>query len=72
LTLIELMASDTPRYELRQPIPGMRHNKTEKLVPHRFPIKGGLTYCEVVARTVTQNNALFSMLVKRAASGEAN
>lgn len=31
-----------PRYELRLPKPGLRHDTHPRIVPHRFPIKGGL------------------------------
>lgn len=31
-------------YEVREPKPGFRHQERTNLIPHRFPIKNGLTF----------------------------
>jgi hypothetical protein len=41
-------AMDARVWEMRHPIPGLRHNSKTILVPHRFPVKGGLTWVEAM------------------------
>lgn len=35
-------------WEIRHPIPGLRHNSKTILIPHRFPVKDGLTWHEAM------------------------
>lgn len=35
------------RWEVRHPSPAVRNDKQTRLVGHRFPIKGGLTFRDV-------------------------
>lgn len=35
------------RWEVREPNPSVRHDTRTRLVGHRFPIKGGLTFRDV-------------------------
>lgn len=63
--LADLMATpQSPNVEVRQPKPGLRHNQSELLVYHRFPIKGGLTSTQVLTRMIEQSNPLFTHLKK--------
>jgi hypothetical protein len=45
-----------PRWEVRE------RNGKRQFVPHRFPIKGGITSAEVLSRNVTATNLLFERL----------
>ncbi len=64
--LMELAGGlDVPRFELRKPAPGLRHDAHERIIPHRFPIKGGLTAAEVMWRNVSAGNALLSRMLER-------
>lgn len=53
------------RWELREPIPGLRHNQKPKWISHRFPIKGGKTDQEMMWSLVSEKNALAQHLIKR-------
>ena len=62
----ELMSSHSlPTIEVRQPKPGLRHNQSEKLVYHRFPVKGGITSDQVLIRLIEKNNALLSHMLSK-------
>jgi hypothetical protein len=74
MDILDAVSLDVPRFELRKPDARLRHDKAERIVRHRFPIKGGLTGREVntrlaaeVAEVISLNNALFARLMKRAA-----
>ena len=58
-------ASTDKRWEVRAPKPGLRHNATQRLVPHRFPVKNGLSSDEVIVRQIEQGNAFYRMMLKR-------
>lgn len=53
---------DRTVYEVRHPKPGLRHNTETKYVHHRFPVKGGKTFSQMVEMTMMQTNPLFAML----------
>jgi len=38
----------TPYYEVRGPAPGLRHNADTIFVPHRFPVKDGISWRDVM------------------------
>lgn len=61
-TMMEL--GSRPTVEVRQPKPGLRHNKSEMLVHHRFPVKNGISQNQVMVRIIEKNNALLSMMIK--------
>jgi len=37
-------------YEVREPRPGIRHDRITRYIPHRFPVKGGLSFAQVQVR----------------------
>lgn len=55
----------SPRWELRKPDPALRHDKRERFVRHRFPIKGGFNGVQVMTSLLEADNALLAMLRKR-------
>lgn len=69
LTYRDMLASwyDTPTWEKRKSIEGLRHNKTDKWVNHRFPVKGGFTRADVILHRMQQSNPLLDYLSKRGA-----
>jgi hypothetical protein len=46
--------------EVREPIPGLRHNQQTVYVRHRFPVKGGIDSAEHIARIIESSNPLFN------------
>jgi len=67
--LMEQMFGDlSARFEVRPPLPGKRHNQSPIVVAHRFPVKGGLTPAQVMARNLSENNALLSHLKKKSST----
>ncbi len=51
------------QWEIRKPIPRLRHNQEAKLVHHRFPIKNGLTMAEALAWMSQQSSGLLTRLL---------
>lgn len=49
-------------YELREPKPGLRHNKSPQIIQHRFPIKNGLTWRETMVRISQKRNLLLDLV----------
>jgi hypothetical protein len=60
-----VMSQGAKHWELRQPIPGMRHNQEPIWVRHRFPIKGGKTNQEMMWWLISEKNALVQHLMRR-------
>lgn len=51
------------QWEIRDPIPHLRHNSAAKLVHHRFPIKNGLTMAEALMWISQQSSGLLTRLL---------
>jgi hypothetical protein len=54
-------ATNQPCWEFRRPKPGYRHNREVVLVPHRFPIKGGLTWGQAMLWSIHYPNPLLAL-----------
>lgn len=61
-----LDAQVLPVYEVREPMPGIRHSKRTEYVRHRFPVKNGLTSREVLERQISASNPLFEYMLRKA------
>lgn len=61
-----MMRQGEKKWELRQPLPGLRHNQEPKWISHRFPIKGGKTNQEMMVSALEERNALFQHLMRKA------
>lgn len=48
--------------EVREPIPGLRHNKETVYVHHRFPVKGGIDDAEYIFRIMSKPNPILEFL----------
>lgn len=48
--------------EVREPKPGLRHNKEVKYVHHRFPVKGGIDSAEHIYRIMSAGNPILEEL----------
>ena len=51
--------------EVREPKPGFRHQNTERLVWHRFPVKGGISPREAMFRDEANPLKIFGPLFER-------
>lgn len=51
-----------PTIEVRHPIPGLRHNTETVYVPHRFPVKGGITPKQYLTEIVMAGNPLLAKM----------
>lgn len=57
--------SESRVFELRHPKLGLRHNRRSRIVQHRFPIKGGLTFRETLAWHGSQPSPMWLMIHAR-------
>ena len=48
--------------EVRDPLPGLRHNKETIYVHHRFPVKGGIDDAEYIYRIMSQPNPIYKYI----------
>lgn len=55
-------AQSVKNIEVREPKPGLRHNKETKHVRHRFPVKGGISNVEDMQRLVSASCPLFALV----------
>lgn len=51
--------------EVREPIPGLRHNKETVYVHHRFPVKGGIDDAEYIYRILSASNPILEYLKEK-------
>ncbi len=58
--------TDRRNIEVRQPAPGQRHNVETIYVPHRFAVKGGITYAEWLAAEYARHSRLAEMMKRKA------
>lgn len=67
MNYLEMMNNTLNRrcIEVREPWPGVRHNKETIYVCHRFEVVGGITQIERMRKLVTRNNALLEHLKER-------
>ena len=54
-----------PKRKNVEPVMRLRRGEGIGYVSHRFPVKGGISYADLMARNVMRNNALFSKLKER-------
>ena len=54
-----------PIIEVRKPKPGFRHQSKERLVWHRFPVKGGISPREAMLRDEANPLKIFGILFER-------
>lgn len=45
--------------EVREPKPGFRHQRTRRLVWHRFPVKGGVTPLDALTLSIFAPSRVF-------------
>lgn len=55
-----------PRYELRLPKPGLRHQSRPRIVGHRFPVKDGLNFRQALYHDMMKPSPLMRQLVSTA------
>ncbi len=60
-----MMRQGEKKWELRHPLPGLRHNQEPKWIAHRFPIKGGKTDQEMMWSIASEKNALVQHLTRK-------
>ena len=61
-----MQAIEAKVFELRHPKPGFRHQRNEKIVRHRFPVKDGLCARDVIRWTMSGQNPVFDALSSHA------
>jgi hypothetical protein len=62
-TLNDIIAKTLdPKRKNVEPVQRLRRGEGVGFVAHRFPIKGGVSYADVLRENVTKDNALFRLL----------